>query len=123
MRCAVIPFEGRVSPFGLSLRDRMDVALWQSRLRHLGYDRVVIHERNAGDPPEVESFLSIYREGDAFARWGVARRGDRVLAWCSATGEDVGGFASVGEALMALFPMAPGPAYDPRAGEGVRAFC
>ena len=123
MSCAVVPFAGRVSRVGLSLRDRMEVAVWQSRLRHLGYDRVVIHERNHGDPPEIESFLSIYRQGEAFSRWGLARNGDRVSAWSSMTGADIGCFDSVEEALLALFPHAPGSSFVPRGGEVVRAFC
>ncbi len=119
----VIPFTGKVSWVGLSLRDRMEVAVWQSRLRHLGYDRVVIHERNHGDPPELESFLSIYREGEAFARWGLARKDDSVWAWHSVTGADVGCFGSVEEAFAALFPQVPGTSFNQRGGEVIRAFC
>jgi len=101
----------------------MEVALWQARLCHLGYDRVVIHERDHGDPPELESFLSIYREGEAFARWGVTRNGDSVMAWHSVTGADVGRFASVEEAFAALFPKVPGPSFDHGGGEVIHAFC
>ena len=123
MTSEVLPFTGRVSRVGLSLRDRMEIAVWQSRLRHLGYDRAVIHERGCGDPPELESFLSIYRQGEAFARWGVVRRGASVTAWCSLTGVDVGHFTSVQEALMALFPGTPGASFEPRGGEVIHAFC
>lgn len=123
MISAVIPFTGKLSRFGLSLRDRMEIALWQSRLCRLGYDRVVIHERNQSDPPELESFLSIYREGEAFAQWGLARRGDSVLAWHSVTGADVGCFDSVDEAFAALFPQVPDASYNHRSGQVIRAFC
>ncbi len=120
----VIPFAGRISPAGLSLRDRMEVAQWQDRIRRTGYDRMVIHERGPGDPPEVDSFLSIYRPGDRWARWGLARCGSSVLAWCSLTGTDVGRFASIGEALGALFPASPSRPAPVRAGaEIIHAFC
>jgi hypothetical protein len=87
---------------GLSLRDRMDVARWQEAASTRGYDRLVIHERAHFDPPDLDSFLAIYRRGDAWASWNVARNSAGVLAWCSRTGTDIGRFASVGDALDAL---------------------
>ncbi len=124
MRCAVIPFSARVSRVGLSLQDRMEIALWQARLRHLGYDRVVIHERGPCDPPELESFLSLYRCGEAFARWGLTRKGGSVVAWCSVTGADVGPFATVEDAFLDLFPEVPGLIRSQAAGgEVIPAFC
>ena len=87
---------------GLSLRDRMEVARWQDSVHAAGYDRVVIHERSAFDPPEMECFLGLYRRGEPWARWGIARCGARVTAWCSVTGRDVGWFASMADALAAV---------------------
>jgi hypothetical protein len=71
----------------------------------------------------VDCFLSIYRNGEAWARYGLARCGSTILAWCSVTSADIGRFASMGEALEAVFPMSPGAA-GPRGGaEVIRAFC
>jgi hypothetical protein len=119
----IIPFAGRVSRTGLSLRDRMEVASWQAQADHYGYDRMVIHERAACDPPDVDSFLSIYRQGEAWARWGLARCGSTVLAWCSVTGADIGRYATIGEALRALFPLSAGAGGAGVSGEVIQAFC
>jgi hypothetical protein len=100
----------------------MEIAAWQGRLQPFGCDRMVIHERGPCDPPDLDSFLSIYRRGEAWARWGVARCGSSVLAWCSVSGRDVGRFASVGDALGALFPALPGAA-PVRPSAEIIAFC
>jgi hypothetical protein len=119
----VIPFHRRTPAAGLSLRDRMEIAAWQGRLHRNGYDRMVIHERTACDPPDVECFVSIYRRGDAWARWGLARCGATVLAWCSVTGHDIGHFGSMAEALEALFPATPAPLQARASAQVIRAFC
>lgn len=99
----VVPFARRANPAArLSIMDRMDVTSWIEPAFAHGYDRLVVHERAAGDPPDVDSFLSIYRRGEAWARWGVARCGASVLVWCALTGTDYGRFASVSEALGAV---------------------
>jgi hypothetical protein len=106
----VIPFAPRAAGVGgtaltgarLSMRDRMDVTSWQEPARACGYDRLVIHERTPCDPPDIDSFLSIYRHGESWSRWGIARCGASVLAWCSVSGKDFGRFASVSEALGSL---------------------
>jgi hypothetical protein len=119
----IIPFHQRAPAAGLSLRDRMEIAAWQGRLHRCGYDRMVIHERTPCDPPEVECFLSIYRQGESWARWGLARCGATVLAWCSVTGHDVGRFGSMAEALVALFPSTPVPMQSRTSAEVIHAFC
>jgi hypothetical protein len=86
----------------LTLGDRMDVTTWLEQASRYGYDRLVIHECGDLDPPEVDNFLSVYRRGQAWASWGIARTGPTVLAWCCANGADVGRFASIGDALTAL---------------------
>jgi hypothetical protein len=105
--CIIIPFPPRPPLAGLTSRDRIEVWRWHEEARLLGYDRLVIHDREPFDPPDTDSFLSVYRAGESFSRWGVSRRGSSVLAWCSKTGADLGPFASVSEALTAL--LAPSP--------------
>ncbi len=119
----VIPFARHVARAGLSLRDRMEVASWQGQLQGFGCDRMVIHERASCDPPEVDCFLSIYRQGEAWARWNLARCGSTILAWCSVTGTDIGRFASVGDALRALFPVGPAAVQSRASAEIIHAFC
>jgi hypothetical protein len=103
VECIVIPFVQRQQVAGLTARDRIEVARWRHDAQRLGYDRLVIHEREWLDPPDVGSFLSIYRMGEPWARWGLTRKGMSVLAWCSLTGDDFGPFVSVSDALLTLF--------------------
>jgi hypothetical protein len=99
----VIPFRPASNTGAcLSLRDRMDVMAWRDPANTLGFDRLVIHERSSCDPPDLDSFLGIYRRGEVWASWNLARCGAGVLAWCSRSGADVGRFASVADALEAL---------------------
>ncbi len=87
----------------------MEVHRWREQARSFGYDRLVIHERLAGDPPEVGSFLSVYRRGEPWSRFGITRVAGRVLAWCCRTGSDIGRFDSVSAALHALLPVEVSP--------------
>jgi len=119
----IVPFAAR--PGGsarLTLSDRMDATIWREQARRHGYDRLVVHERSPDDPPEVESFISLYRCGEMWARWGIARCGSSVLAWCSVSGADVGRFASVADALSALLPRGGHVAPSRMNAEVVRAF-
>lgn len=104
----------------LSIRDRMDVTSWIEPALRCGFDRLVVHERTQGDPPNVDSFLSLYQRGESWARWGLARCGASVLVWCARTGTDFGRFATVDEALGVL--LQSGPAQAPRSADVVQAF-
>jgi hypothetical protein len=118
---AVIAFAPRSgSSARLTLCDRIDVTQWQEQASRHGYDRLVIHERGPMDPPDVESFLSVYPRGDMWARWGITRSGASVLAWCSRSGSDIGRFASVGDALSAL--LRGGKGGPGGSGQVIRAF-
>ncbi len=86
----------------LTPQDRMQVGFWQDRARNAGYDRMVIHDRDAGDASEVGNFLSVYLHGQPWSRWGFARSGACIQAWCCLTGADVGEFTSLNEALTSV---------------------
>ena len=64
----------------------MEVLSWTEGARDFGYDRAVIRERHPQDDPHIGDFLSIYRAGEPWAAWGVARHGASVRVWRSATG-------------------------------------
>ncbi len=99
---------------GLSTRDRIEVVLWEDRARAAGFDRMVPHERDENDAPEVTAFLMVHRTGQAWARWGFTRTAGGVLAWCCLTGADVGYFDTMAAAFNAvLMDVAPA---EPRAG-------
>ena len=86
----------------LTPRDRMETSTWHDAARLAGYDRLVIHNRDCGDAQEVGNFLSVYRRGDCWSRWGFARYGAVIRAWCCLSGADVGEFTSLGEALASV---------------------
>ena len=69
---------------------------------------MVIHNRDCGDAQEVGNFLSVYRRGESWSRWGFARYGAVIRAWCCLSGADVGEFASLAQALASVLNgMAP----------------
>lgn len=86
----------------LTPRDRMVLTAWHDKARVAGYDRMVIHERDAGDAADVGNFLSIHRNGETWSRWGFAREGEVIRAWCSISNADMGEFASLEEALVSV---------------------
>ena len=94
----------------LSPRDREEVRQWQAQARRCGFDRLVIHERTEDDAPDIGSFLSVYRRGEAWSRFGLTRRDGLIEAWCCVTGREFGGFPTVSDALLALLP---GARHDP----------
>jgi hypothetical protein len=99
----IIPFPVR-GPVGehLTVEDRIAACDWEATAILFGYDRMIIHERLPSDPPDVANFLSIYRAGEQWATWCLARRGGSLLAWACATGADIGRFRTIGEALTAI---------------------
>jgi hypothetical protein len=80
----------------------MDVTGWHEAARLAGFDRMVIHELDNGDAVGVGNFLSVYRRGEAWSRWGFARKDATIRAWCCLTGADVGEFETLGAALAAV---------------------
>ena len=86
----------------LTARDRMDIFDWQEAAKVAGYDRMVIHDRDYGDAQEVGNFLSVYRHGESWSRWGFARQGRTISSWCCLTSMDMGRFASLRDALGAV---------------------
>ncbi len=97
----------------LTPRDRMELTELREAARSAGYDRMVIHDRDEGDDDEVGNFLSVYKRGDAWSRWGFARRGESIRAWCCLTGRDIGEYGSLREALVAVLhdlPVTPSAA-------------
>ena len=80
----------------------MDVSDWRDAARTAGYDRMVIHSRDYGDAQEVGDFLSVYRRGQSWSRWGFARQGRFISGWCCLTSMDMGRFDSLNDALGAV---------------------
>lgn len=85
----------------LTMRDRLSVAHWGAALPP-GFDRLVIHPRLPGDPPELGDMALVYRPSDPWAAWGFTRQGQLILAWNCVTGVDAGRFDEMDEALAAV---------------------
>jgi len=86
----------------------MEIHRWRERARLLGYDRMVIHDREPGDFAEMGNFLSLYRVGESWSRWVFARKGSVVSAWCSLTGADLGEYPSLQVAFQTVMPTPAG---------------
>jgi hypothetical protein len=104
----VIPFPAMTR---LTMKDRIEVLQLSDAARAYGYDRLLIRDRHPEDDPQVGDFLAIYRLGEPWASWGVARRGPSLHVWRCATGADFGEFRSIEEALGAIVAA---PAPEPR---------
>jgi hypothetical protein len=97
----ISPRQNRLTPL-----DRREALSWARSLARL-WCRVVIYD----DPTEDEDigdFISVYRLGQSWASWGVARRGSHVVLWRSDQGVDIGTFPSVAEALQGIMPSSTG---------------
>jgi hypothetical protein len=92
----------------LTMRDRMRALAWAETARKLGYHRVVIRERHPEDDPQIGDHLAIYRAGEPWAAWGIARHGASLRVWRCATGADLGDFDTIDEALDAVAAATPG---------------
>jgi hypothetical protein len=86
----------------LTLLDRTQALRWQADEATRHGVRLAIHQRQQDDPPEIGDFVSIYRLNEMWAAWGVARRGASLRLWRSATGADIGEFATMREALAVV---------------------
>jgi hypothetical protein len=84
----------------------MDLCRWRDAIRIAGYDRMFIHEREAGEDGSFGNFLCLHRRGEAWSRWGFARKGNSVCAWCCLTGVDIGDYPSLSAAFEAVLTTA-----------------
>lgn len=104
----VIPFPAMTR---LTMKDRIQVLALTDAAREVGYDRLLIRDRHPQDDPQLGDFLAIYRRGEPWATWGVARQGPSLQVWRCATGADFGEFRTIQEALGAIVAA---PAPEPR---------
>lgn len=91
----------------LTVRDRIEILAWEEEARRFGYDRVFVRRRDPHDDPQIGDFLAIYRAGQKWATWGVARQGGSLRVWRCATGADLGDFPTIEQALAAILAATP----------------
>jgi hypothetical protein len=95
----------------LNAADRHQAVAWLGSASAEGYGDVRLHQPEAGNCPEFGEILAIYRAGEPWAAWGIARCGKTLLLWRSSTGETIGSFRSMTDALAAI-PPAPRRAHS-----------
>ncbi len=98
--CEVVPFRPRPTN-RLGARDRIEASRWAMVAQPRGFARVLIHD-GGGEDPEIGDFLLIYETGSDWASWGVARDGRGFVVWRPGTGETIGSYGLLREALEAV---------------------
>lgn len=88
----------------LSALDRAEIEAWRDYVSRVGFDRMIIHEREPGDHAEVGNFVALHRRGEAWAHYNFARKAQAVIAWCGVSGADIGAYATIGEAFRHVLP-------------------
>lgn len=101
--CA-LPFVG----FGaggerLSACDQLQAIDWQESARPAGWRIALWLHDQRDDAAQGGDLLSVYRTGEARPRWNLARLDASFTAFCCSTGEDLGPFPSMRNALEAVF--------------------
>ncbi|MBV9735127.1 MAG: hypothetical protein JO209_04400 [Acidisphaera sp.] len=110
----ILPFPVQVEDDSrLTMRDRMAILAWQETARGQGYGRFLFSGGESLREPAGE-YLSIYRDGEAWAAWCIAREGPWVHLWRCATGADLGEFRCMEDALAAIPPARPGADFRSR---------
>jgi len=107
--CQILPFRPRPCN-RLGPRDRIEASRWAMVAQPQGFTRVLIHDAG-GEDPEIGDFLLIYETGRDWASWGVARDERGFVVWRPGTGETIGIYTLLREALEAVLAQ---PATKPR---------
>ncbi len=95
----VISFPVRaIGPNRLTATDRQEAFWWVGGAAAMCCEIVVTSDVDA----EIGDFISVYKVGQAWATWGIGRRGNAVLLWRADRGIDLGTFDSVREALAGI---------------------
>ncbi len=99
----IVPFPVRQSqPSRLTSLDRIQALTWDGAQAGLASARLLIHDRQPADGPEVSDYVGIYPAGGHWADWGVARAGASLTVWHAPTGSDLGSFPTMHDALAAV---------------------
>ena len=88
--------------FGLQFTtaDHAILTAWASDTGH-GYDRLHV-EQGVLEDGNWASYALVYMPGQAWSTWGLTRRDDHVEVWRCATGQTVGRYARMADALASL---------------------
>jgi hypothetical protein len=99
-RSTVVAFQPRPSN-RLGPRERIEANRWAMVAQPQGFTRVLIHDAGPDDA-DIGDFLLIYETGRDWASWGVARDARGFVVWRPGTGETIGCYPVLREALDAV---------------------
>jgi len=99
-RSSVVAFRPR-PPNRLGPRERIEASRWAMVAQPQGFTRVLIHDAGPDDA-DFGDFLLIYETGRDWASWGVARDARGFVVWRPGTGETIGCYRLLREALDAV---------------------
>ncbi len=85
----------------LGPRERIEASRWAVVAQPHGFSRILIHDASAEDA-DIGDFLLIYESGREWASWGVARDARGFVVWRPGTGETIGCYDLLREALDAV---------------------
>ena len=97
----------------LTFLDRRQAASWASGPA-AALCRLQIYD-DPDEDDEIGDFISIYRPGENWASWCVARRGNTIAVWEAKDGKDLGSFPTVIAALHATWTLVSDPLTSLRA--------
>ena len=83
----------------LTEADRKDIESCMALCPASGYDRITTSAIVPYPGFEAVALVCAYRSGEDWATWAFARIGDTIGGWSALTGEDLGMFPSMAEAL------------------------
>jgi hypothetical protein len=99
---------GNAAANSLTMQDRQDVSNFREQAERAGYDALMIHTTVANECPGTIDYVAAYRPGEAWSSWGFARDGNLICAWNALNFEDLGPFASMGQALESVLKAVAG---------------
>jgi hypothetical protein len=81
--------------------ERIETSRWAMMAQPQGFTRVLIHDAEDNDP-EIGDFLLIYETGRDWASWGVGRDVRGFVIWRPGSGETIGCYPCLRDALNAV---------------------
>ena len=86
----------------LTAADKRDIEASRPFARALGYGRLSIHAVDMSDGSGADEIVSAHRADEKWSTWAFARAGDRIVAWSALTGDDVGAFPDMLQAVRSV---------------------
>ncbi len=86
----------------LTARDRIELLHWEQQAHAHGFTRLELDTSAPDGEAELGDFVSIYRGDSGWASWGVGCCRGGFTVWRPATGETVGWYPVLHQALASI---------------------